>query len=133
LLNDDGSFSYVPNTEYRGKDSFTYVAHDLDGDSATATVNIQVGKVPVVKDHSYVVPRARDSSSLDPLVVDTSRGLLIDATPGETGTLTVELVSDVSPGALALADDGTFTYTPIPDFHGTDTFTYQAKDGDVPS
>src|SRR5262249_58733373 len=70
VLNDDGSFSYVPDTDFRGKDSFTYVAHDLDGDSTPATVTIQVGKVPVVKDHTYTLPR--DSSTL---VVDASPGL----------------------------------------------------------
>jgi hypothetical protein len=32
-------------------------------------------------------------------------------------------------GALALAADGSLTYTPAPDFSGTDTFTYKASDG----
>lgn len=45
------------------------------------------------------------------------------------GPLAVSLVSDVSNGVLALNGDGTFTYTPTPDFSGSDMFTYVANDG----
>jgi streptogramin lyase len=38
------------------------------------------------------------------------------------------LVSDVSNGMLVLNANGSFTYTPNPDFIGTDTFTYQVND-----
>ena len=41
-LNPDGSFVYTPNTDYRGPDSFTYVANDGTADSNIATVSIQV-------------------------------------------------------------------------------------------
>jgi VCBS repeat-containing protein len=138
-LFDDGSFSYFPDAGYRGPDSFTYVAHDQDGDSNVATVTIQVGKVPVVKDHSYVVPRATNGTSLDPLVVDSDQPpyqrLLADATPGETGMLTATKLSDPVHGVLDFnPDGGSFTYT-VTDtgFHGPDSFTYKAKDGDVES
>ncbi len=41
---------------------------------------------------------------------------------------TASLVSGVSNGLLALVADGSFTYTPNPNFFGVDTFTYQAVD-----
>ena len=34
-----------------------------------------------------------------------------------------------SNGTLTLNPDGSFTYTPAPNFHGTDSFTYTASDG----
>src|SRR5690606_29018849 len=43
--------------------------------------------------------------------------------------LTAVLVSGPSNGQLELNDDGSFTYTPDPDFVGTDSFVYQATDG----
>jgi len=43
-------------------------------------------------------------------------------------TYTASLVSDVSAGVLALAADGSFTYTPDLNFNGTDLFSYQAVD-----
>jgi hypothetical protein len=43
----DGSFTYTPNANFAGSDSFTYHVTDTDGnDSTTATVTITVNPVP---------------------------------------------------------------------------------------
>ncbi len=47
--------------------------------------------------------------------------------------LTAILVTDVSNGTLVLNADGTFTYTPDPNFSGVDSFTYKANDGTAES
>jgi hypothetical protein len=41
-LNSDGSFTYTPDTDFSGSDSFTYKANDGSLDSNTATVTIEV-------------------------------------------------------------------------------------------
>jgi len=41
-LNADGSFTYVPNAQFTGTDSFTYTANDGTDASNTATVTLQV-------------------------------------------------------------------------------------------
>ena len=51
-----------------------------------------------------------------------------DSDPDAGTTLTASLVTDVTSGTLVLAADGSFAYTPDPDFVGTDTFTYTADD-----
>ncbi len=38
----DGVFEYIPNTDYEGTDSFIYTITDKDGDTDTATVNLDV-------------------------------------------------------------------------------------------
>jgi hypothetical protein len=43
-LNSDGSFTYVPDTDFSGPDSFTYKANDGSLDSNTATVTITVSE-----------------------------------------------------------------------------------------
>ena len=48
-LNPDGSFSYSPNPDFDGVDSFTYHAHDGTNNSNTATVSITVN--PIIKIH----------------------------------------------------------------------------------
>ena len=51
VLNADGSFSYTPNANYNGTDSFTYNAYDGKLDSNVATVTITVTPIndaPVV-------------------------------------------------------------------------------------
>jgi VCBS repeat-containing protein len=44
-LNADGSFSYTPNANYNGPDSFTYMANDGQADSNVATVTITVNDI----------------------------------------------------------------------------------------
>ena len=61
-LNPDGSFSYTPNADYNGPDSFTYQANDGTADSNTATVNITVVAVndaPVGEQRSLTTARTR--------------------------------------------------------------------------
>ncbi len=45
-------------------------------------------------------------------------------------SLTYTQTSSPSHGTLAFNNDGTFTFTPAPDYYGTDTFTYQVTDAD---
>jgi VCBS repeat-containing protein len=44
-LNADGSFTYTPNANFNGKDSFTYKANDGGADTIATTVTIQVNAI----------------------------------------------------------------------------------------
>src|SRR5205807_750100 len=56
-------------------------------------------------------------------------GVLATAHSSEPGhPLTAILVSSVSHGTLVFNSDGSFTYTPAPEFFGSDSFTYKAND-----
>jgi VCBS repeat-containing protein len=46
-LNPDGSFTYTPNADFNGADSFTYRANDGQADSNLATVSISVIRAPI--------------------------------------------------------------------------------------
>ena len=55
-LNGDGTFSYIPNQDFNGTDSFTYVATDGSANSNTATVTLRVTPVndaPVSNDDAF--------------------------------------------------------------------------------
>ncbi len=47
--------------------------------------------------------------------------------------LTYSRETQASDGVAVVASDGSFTYTPDPDFNGTDEFTFSASDGDLTS
>ncbi|MEL4896890.1 Ig-like domain-containing protein, partial [Crocosphaera sp. Alani8] len=47
-LNSDGSFSYTPDQDFTGVDSFSYTVSDGNGGTATADVSINVGNLPIV-------------------------------------------------------------------------------------
>ncbi len=121
---DDGSFTYTPNADFFGADSFTYTANDGKADSAAATVTLTVTPVndtPTAMDDSYATPVNTSLTILAPGVLGN------DADP-DGDILSAALVSDVSYGILTLTGDGSFTYTPNTDFEGADTFTYTASD-----
>jgi VCBS repeat-containing protein len=133
-LNSDGSFTYMPDADFNGEDSFTYKANDGDDDSeAAATVTITVTSVddndaPVAVDDTYTTTEGVQLNVNAP-------GVLLNDTDADGNTLTVNisLSTGVSNGTLNLFEDGSFTYTPDVDFTGIDSFTYVASDGEYDS
>ncbi|MCA9148976.1 MAG: tandem-95 repeat protein, partial [Planctomycetales bacterium] len=124
-LNTDGSFTYTPDANFNGTDSFTYRASDGLLDSNTATVNITVSPVndaPVAGDDAY-------ATSEDTVLTIAASGVLSNDTDVDGDALSANVVSGPANGSLTLNTDGSFTYTPDANFNGTDSFTYQASDG----
>ncbi len=121
-LNNDGSFSYVPDANYNGSDSFTYKANDGSVDSGEALVTITVNPVndaPTVSDDSNTTPKNTAFS-------DNVTGADLDV---PANTLTYSVVTDVANGTLVLNADGSFTYTPDNNYVGSDSFTFKVNDG----
>ena len=54
-------------------------------------------------------------------------GVLLNDFPPNQDNLTALLISSPLNGDLVFSDDGSFTYTPSPEWCGTDTFTYLVK------
>jgi VCBS repeat-containing protein len=130
VLNPDGSFSYTPNENYNGPDSFTYQVSDGTELSDLAVVEILVNAVndtPVSQNDEYVT--AEDQ----PLVIAATAGVLVNDSDVDGDTLQATL--DVGPehGTLIFNPDGSFTYTPDENYHGPDSFTYRVGDGNATS
>jgi len=111
----DGSFGYSPNTNFSGTDSFIYEVIDSDGLTDQATVYITVEPILVVNDE-YEVDE-------DAVLTDD-----VSSNDSNTSDLTYSLVSGTSNGTVVVEEDGSFTYTPNPDYNGTDSFVYSACD-----
>lgn len=121
----DGSFTYTPDPNYSGTDSFTYVASDGNLSSASATVAIEVAPVddrPIADSDSY-------DATEDTTLSVAAPGVLADDVDADGDALSAVLVDGPAHGDLVLHADGSFTYTPDPDYSGTDSFTYVASDG----
>jgi VCBS repeat-containing protein len=117
--------TYTPDAEYSGPDRFSFSANDGTVDSNTAAVDITVHAVndpPVAAGDAYSVDEDGSLTVVAP-------GVLENDTDAEGEPLTSALVSDVSNGTLTLNLDGSFEYTPDPDYSGPDSFTYAANDG----
>jgi hypothetical protein len=124
-LRADGSFTYAPAEGFMGDDEFTYrVVAGLES-SAPATVRIAV-RPPHVPPHA--ADDAYDMAQGGVLDVDAP-GVLANDTGAEGATLEAMLAVPPADGTIVLHGDGSFTYTPAPDFSGTDQFTYTVTDG----
>ncbi|HYV35665.1 MAG TPA: Ig-like domain-containing protein, partial [Gemmataceae bacterium] len=130
LLNGDGGFTYRPLLGYSGEDTFTYEASDEFGVSTGAVQLLVANSVPNGAVDAYVV-------TSDSLVDGEFRAVFGTGIPsvlsndsdGEGLLLTARLTSGVQHGSLVLNSDGTFVYTPVAAFVGTDQFVYRAGNG----
>jgi VCBS repeat-containing protein len=126
VLNADGSFDYTPNANFSGDDTFVYAAGD--GTTTTeATVTITVtpaADAPVVAGDAY-------STGEDVvLTVGAGMGVLANDIDPMGGSLTAQLVSGPDHGTLSLNPDGSFSYSPEANWHGSVSFSYKAVGAD---
>jgi VCBS repeat-containing protein len=128
-FNSNGSFTYTPNANFFGTDTFKYAARDGTSFSFIRTVTITVQGVndaPVAGDNSY-------TTSEDSQLTVAAPGVLANDSDIENSSLTALLVSGPSHGTLSLSSNGSFVYTPDADYNGADSFTYNARDGSADS
>jgi VCBS repeat-containing protein len=127
VINDNGTVSYTPNAGVTGTDTFTYTITDgTDEDSATVTVTVSaVNHAPVAADDEL--------TTTEDTPLDFSPEYLLDNDSDADGDGLVTFVQSPSSGQLTIHDNGTFTYTPNANFHGTDSFSYVAHDGTTSS
>ncbi len=119
-VNPDGSWEYVPNTDFNGEDSFTVVVDDGNGgtDTITVTVNVTpVNDAPVGEDVSAETQE------------DTAVTGQLTATDVDGDSLTFKPGADPTNGQVTVNPDGSWEYVPNPDFNGEDSFTVVVDDG----
>src|SRR4029079_7260460 len=63
----------------------------------------------------------------------TAPGILANDSDLDGDSLTANKVTDPAHGSVTLNTDGSFTYTPVSNYFGADSFTYQASDGTASS
>ncbi|MGI9244182.1 MAG: Ig-like domain-containing protein, partial [Verrucomicrobiales bacterium] len=121
-LASDGSLSYDPGG-FTGSTQFFYLARDASTSSPDVQVSLIVNGQPTALADGYTV--VEDEA----LTVSPPLGLLRNDSDPEGSAIAAIKTSDVSDGVLALAADGSFVYTPNPDFSGVDSFSYVVSDG----
>ena len=133
VLATDGSFTYQPELNFNGSDSFTFrVQDESNGLSTVQTVSITVTPVndaPVILVQNLDFETPEDT----PLNVSVAQGVLAGASDVDGDPLTAVLVSDVAHGTLTLYADGHFGYVPQANYFGEDSFTFQVDDGSLAS
>ena len=118
---DTGAVVYTPEPDFHGTDRFTYVVGD--GSRLTARAAVEVTVLPVNDP-----PLAGDDAADTP--EDTSVTIAVLGNDSDVEGDALALVEASAPThGTAVVDTGAVVYTPEPDFHGTDRFTYVVGDG----
>lgn len=116
-----GEWSYEPNADYNGDDSFTVTITDDDGNTTTLEIALTINPIADIVDDE---DRVDEDSSVITNVLDndTFEGIptVTAVTQGSNGTVTI-----------IDANTGEVSYTPNADFNGTDTYTYTVTVGGI--
>lgn len=120
--NADGTFTYTPNADFVGTDSYTYEACNAD-DCGEATVTITVqssSNPPIAVDDTYTVDEGTAYMN----------NVFINDTEPDGDPITITIVTFPNNGALQMNTTGGFTYVPGGGFTGSDSFVYELCDTD---
>src|SRR5207249_3690614 len=129
-LNADGSLVYIPTLNFNGTDTFTYQASDGQAQSGDRKITVK-GKP--ANDAPVAANEETNTTPQDTHLSVSAPGVLANDTDADGDTLTAVLASGPAHGTLTLNADGSLVYMPALNFNGTDTFTYQASDGQAQS
>ena len=116
-FNTNGKLIYTPEPYFTGPDVFTFKLNDGEADSAPAKVSINVvpNLLPVAKSHSVTT------------VEDTPIEIRLMGSDPDSDPLSYSMVTDPSNGSLK-GTAPNLTYTPNPNFNGSDSFTFKVND-----
>ena len=121
-----GTYTYTPNLNATGSDSFTFKVFDglVNSNTATITVNIAaLNDAPVANNGNLNTSE------------DSAANGTLSANDVDGNALSYSIVTNGGKGTVAItnAATGTYTYTPNLNATGSDSFTFKANDGLVNS
>ncbi len=121
-----GAFTYTPNPNATGSDTFGYKVNDGTVDSNVATVTVSINNV-------NEQPQASNSSFATNESTPYSGQLTASDPDGDS--LQYIIVANGSKGTVVINNQatGTFTYTPSANATGADQFSFKVNDGQLDS
>lgn len=131
VLQDSGLFTYTPEADYFGEDSFTYIIMNAAG-AMGLPVQVDLTVHPL-NDPPTAVDDMVSAEAGKEIRIDVLANDLISPDEGEALSLT--RVNTPSSGGSARLEvgRGAVLYIPADDFDGTETFTYIINDGNPES
>jgi gliding motility-associated-like protein len=121
VINPNGTFTYTPNPNYIGTDEFWYTVCNTNQQCVNQRVIIQViprdnNPKPFANDDLY-------TTGVNRIIKGNVKNNDYDLGNSPL-TYSNTTVSGPNNGTVVINADGTFTYTPNPDFIGSDRFVY---------
>jgi bacillopeptidase F len=124
-----GVITWTPTNAQVGPNAVTVRVTNARGLAARQSFTVTVANVndaPIAVNDAYTMNQAATLTVAAP-------GVLANDSDPDRDPITAVMVSAPVHGTLSLAANGSFTYTPVATYSGSDTFTYQAFDGTLAS
>jgi len=123
----NGNITYSPDAGYLGADILRYEVCDETGLCGQADVYINVGECAIPQFYPTAVDDIAETNEGVSVDVDVAAN---DTDPDNNLDPTTVAITDPPPNGTVTVDPvtGVVTYTPDPDFYGTDSFTYSICD-----
>ncbi|HHF3124472.1 TPA: tandem-95 repeat protein, partial [Vibrio diabolicus] len=119
---ENGIATISPTADWNGSEILTFTATDPYGESVSQTVNFTVAPVAdIVADKATVVEDT-------PTIINV---LGNDTFDGDDKVVSLDTSKGPANGTVSVNPDGSVTYTPNDNYHGTDSFTYIVTSGGV--
>ncbi|MBE3932843.1 tandem-95 repeat protein, partial [Vibrio parahaemolyticus] len=119
---ENGIATISPTADWNGSETLTFTATDPSGESVSQTVNFTVASVAdIVADKATVV---EDTSTVIKVLGN-------DTFEGDGKVVSLDTNNGPANGTVSVNPDGSVTYTPNDNYHGTDSFTYIVTSGGV--
>ena len=133
MMNADGSYTYTPNTDYVGKDVFTYRICDTGTPQACDTANVYISIIEIDTTQNNPPIGVVDNGTTLKDIPMSGHITSNDGDPdGDTIVLDTIPLNGPSHGSVVINPNGDYIYTPDPNFIGLDTFYYQICDNSTP-
>ncbi|EIF2844454.1 tandem-95 repeat protein, partial [Vibrio parahaemolyticus] len=117
-----GVATITPTADWNGKETITFTAKDPSGESVSQTVNFTVTPVADIEaDKTTVV---EDTPTIIKVLGN-------DTFEGDDKVVSLDTNNGPANGTVSVNPDGSVTYTPNDNYHGTDSFTYIVTSGGV--
>ncbi|ENN2392928.1 tandem-95 repeat protein [Vibrio alginolyticus] len=118
----NGIATFTPTADWNGSEALTFTATDPSGESVSQTVNFTVAPVAdIVADKATVV---EDTPTIIKVLGN-------DTFEGDDKVVSIDTNNGPANGTVSVNPDGSVTYTPNDNYHGTDSFTYIVTSGGV--
>ncbi|EON6350921.1 tandem-95 repeat protein [Vibrio parahaemolyticus] len=119
---ENGIATISPTADWNGSETLTFTATDPSGESISQTVNFTVAPVAdIVADKATVV---EDTPTIIKVLGN-------DTFEGDDKVVSLDTNNGPANGTVSVNPDGSVTYTPNDNYHGTDSFTYIVTSGGV--
>ncbi|HBH7889553.1 TPA: tandem-95 repeat protein [Vibrio parahaemolyticus] len=119
---ENGIATISPTADWNGSEILTFTATDPSGESISQTVNFTVAPVAdIVADKATVV---EDTPTIIKVLGN-------DTFEGDGKVVSLDANNGPANGTVSVNPDGSVTYTPNDNYHGTDSFTYIVTSGGV--